>query len=213
VTRLSDELRQSLESASLRYHEALAGAWPARSYLLGRGINDSTASAFRLGVADGSIPEHAAYQGRVSIPYLTKLGGTVSIKFRAAGEGSPKYLSPYPTRIYNPLALDKGEQEGYVAICEGEFDAIVLDGLCGIPAVGIPGVETWVAHPEWPELFRGFSKVLVFPDTDPEGQGMKLASRILSALDVASIVSLPAKDVNDSYLDIGRNGIRKLAGL
>jgi DNA primase len=172
------------------------------------------AAAYRLGVVDGSIPEHASYLGWISIPYLTRLGGTVQIKFRRLDGGEPKYMnSGGPARLYNTMALDKAEQLGYVAICEGEFDAIILDGLCGIPAVGVPGVDTWGSRPEWRELFTGFSKVLVFHDQDEKGQGMKLASRILRELDSASLVSLPGKDVNETYLSHGAATIREAAGL
>jgi DNA primase len=209
--RLSDEFRGSLARATYQYHKALAVDSQALNYLLGRGIQGAAVSDYRLGVVDGSIPEHAGYTGWISIPYLTRLGGVVSLKFRRLSGDGPKYISPYPTRIYNTMAMDRAEQLGYIAICEGEFDAIILDGLCGIPAVAIPGVETWKAHPEWRELFSGFSKVLVFADSDEPGQ--QLGSRILRELDTAQLVSLPAKDVNESYLLAGADEIRKAAGL
>jgi DNA primase len=210
--RLSDELRASLGTAADRYHAALLEPGsPALSYLRGRGMDHEQVSAYRLGVVDGSIPEHAPYRGWLSIPYVTRLGGVVSLKFRRLSGDGPKYITPYPTRIYNTMALDLAERLGYVAICEGEFDAITLDGLCAIPAVAIPGVETWQAHPEWRELFAGFSKVLVFADQDEPGQ--KLAARILRELDTAQLVSLPAKDANESYLQYGADEIRKAASL
>jgi DNA primase len=98
-----------------------------------------------------------------------------------------------------------------VALCEGEFDAIILDAYCGIPAVAIPGVDTWASRPEWREIFQGFSKVLVFADQDEPGR--KLASKILHDLDTARLVSLPAKDVNEAYLSHGSDKIRELAGV
>jgi DNA primase len=212
---LSAELRASLGIAAGMYHAALMEPdLPAQSYLLGRGISLSVADAWHLGVVDGTIPEHAGYQGWISIPYLTRLGGVVQLKFRRLDGGEPKYMgSGGSPRLYNTLALDRAEQLGYVAICEGEFDAIILDALCGIPAVGVPGVDTWGSRPEWREIFTGFSRVLVFPDQDEKGQGMKLASRILRELDTASLVSLPAKDVNEAYLQFGADKIREAAGL
>jgi DNA primase len=59
MTRLSDELRQSLEAAAVRYHSLLGADLPAQNYLHGRGIKDSAIGAFRLGVVDGAIAEHA----------------------------------------------------------------------------------------------------------------------------------------------------------
>lgn len=198
--------------AANRYHNALHLDLQARNYLLGRGITSAEESVYRLGVVDGSIPEHASFTGWISIPYLTRLGGVVQLKFRRPDGGEPKYMGPAgPPRLYNTLALDKAERLGYVAVCEGELDAIILDGLCGIPAVGIPGVDTWGSRPEWREIFTGFSKVLIFADQDKPGQ--KLASRILRELDTASLVSLPAKDCNEAYLSVGADGIRRAAGV
>ena len=214
MTRLSDELRASLDAAAVRYHTALAMAGsPALDYLHGRGISPLTAGDYRLGLVDGSIPEHEAFAGWVSIPYITKLGGVVQLKFRRIDDGDgPKYMSTGGApRLYNTPALELADQLGYVALCEGEFDAIILTGLCGIPAVGIPGVDTWGSRPEWREIFTGYSRVLVFADQDEPGQ--KLANRILRDLDTAHVVSLPAKDVNDAYLQFGAGKIRELAGL
>src|SRR5580704_13147941 len=150
--RLSDEFRNGLDIAARAYAETLfIPGSQAQSYLLGRGIAPEVADAYRLGEVDGSIPEHASYKGWISIPYLTKLGGVVSLKFRRISGEGVKYIGPYPTRIYNTLAFERAEQLGYIGICEGEIDAITTDSLCGIPTVGIPGVETWKAHPEWKE--------------------------------------------------------------
>jgi DNA primase len=210
--RLSEELRASLELATAKYEMALEGDSQALSYLLGRGLSPLTIDAYRLGVVDGSVPEHAPYQGWISVPYLTRLGGVTQLKFRRTDGGEPKYMSTGgPPRLYNTIALDRAEQLGYVALAEGEFDAITLDGLCGIPAVGIPGVDTWASRPEWAEIFRGFSRVLVF--ADPDEPGRKLADRILRDLDTAHLVQLPAKDVNEAYLQHGADKIRELAGL
>src|SRR5579859_7673932 len=220
--RLSDEFRESLAIAARRYELALDSDSPARSYLRGRGISPGLAGAYRLGVVDGSIPEHSSYRGWISIPYITKLGGVVSLKFRRLDGGEPKYISPYPTRIYNAPAFDKAEELGYIGVAEGELDCIILDGLCGIPAVAIPGVETWKAHPEWPELFRGFSRVLVFKDQDEDREqadgkvrnpGRELADQITRALDTAHVIDLPAKDVNETYLEFGAAKIREVAGV
>jgi 5S rRNA maturation endonuclease (ribonuclease M5) len=162
-------------------------------------------------MVDGGIPEHAASTGWISIPYLTRLGGVVQLKFRRLSGDGPKYLgSGGQPRIYNTMALDLADQLGYVAICEGEFDALILDAYCAIPAVGIPGVDTWASRPEWREIFAGYSRVLVFADPDEPGQ--KLASRVLRDLDTAHLVALPG-DVNETYLAKGADFIREAAGV
>jgi DNA primase len=198
----------------VRYQAALRPS--SRSYLHGRGIGDHVIERYRLGEVDGSDASHADYTGMLAIPYLTRLGGVVSLKFRRAHECSEfcehaRYISPYSTRIYNALAFDQADRLGCIGIAEGEIDAITLDGLCGIPAVGIPGVETWKAHPEWRELFRGYQRVLVFADGDDKGR--ELAQKILHDVDTGQVISLPAKDANLTYLRYGSDIIRKAAGL
>jgi len=212
---LSEESRESLGMLAERYHGALMrpeGSL-ALSCLSGRGISGTVIGSFRLGVVDGSEPDHAEYEGRISIPYVTKLGGVVGFKFRAIeDDGSPKYLSNHmPVRIYNPLAFERAEQLGYIGITEGEFDAMIATAECGIPSVGVPGVDTWKSHPEWRLLFDGFPRVLVFKDQDEPGE--KLANRIIADIDTAVAVSLPLKDVNATFLEYGAELIRKAAGL
>jgi DNA primase len=156
----------------------------------------------------------------ISLPY-DRIAGTLGIKFRRLDDAKPKYLNTpgIGTHLYNaPVLLHAGRRIG---ICEGEFDTITLDALCGIPAVGIPGVTHWKAHPEWVRLLDG-REVFVFPDHDLEhnNPGEKLATEILSSIPTARIVRLPEPegddtkmDVNTAYLRYGSTEIRKRAGL
>jgi DNA primase len=216
--RLSYELRKSLEAYTRAHQATLAEpeGQAALGYLYGRGIGDELIARYRLGAVGASSPEYPGYAGMVSIPYLTRLGGVCAIKFRRPHDGDgPKYLAPVgqATRIYNSLALDYADVLGYVAICEGEFDAICLTDCVGIPAVGIPGAETWKAHPEWRELFRGYDKVYMFPDDDEAGRGLEAA--VKADVDQCQSVSLgkAGKDVSDALRAAGAPFIRKAAGL
>jgi hypothetical protein len=225
MTRLSDEFRRSLAKMAASYQASLqadsSAAQAARNYLLGRGIDASVSSHYQLGLVNTEFDEHASYAGWLCFPYSTKQGGVVSLKFRdlSPAGGEKKYISPYPTRLYNTLALDAADRCGYVCICEGEFDTITLDALVGLPgespAVGIPGAETWTAHPEWAELFRGYKRVYVFEHDDPPNKvtgkipGRELSKSILKAVDTATIIRLPAKDVNETYMKHGANVIRE----
>lgn len=214
---LSKESRTSLETAAQRYEMLLANDTLGDSvvaYLLSRGINLHVAQGYRLGVVDAESPDHAEYAGWLSIPYLTR-SGVVGFKFRKMNENDPrnKYMIPHgqPQRLYNTPAMDEADKTGVLAICEGEIDAITLHGLCGIPAVAIPGADTYKNRPEWRELFRGYQEVLIFPDDDEPG--MKLAHQIRADVDTARIVRLSGKDVNETYQAFGADGIRKAAGL
>lgn len=185
------------------------------SYLLSRGLSDQAIASFQLGTVSGG-GEHSQYRGMLSIPYLTPLAGCVGFKFRAAHTctddcGHPKYITPYPTRLYNTSAFDEGERLGHIGVCEGEFDAMILSAMCGIPTVGVPGVETWTAHKSWPLLFQGFGRVLVFQDFDEPG--LKLARRILADVTAAELVDMEGlgSDVNEIFLAYGAESIREVA--
>jgi DNA primase len=221
LPRLSGEYLGSLEKMCASYQAALLAPGSlsglARSYLSSRGIDLEEIESYRLGLVDDSHDEHARYEGMICIPYITGLAGVVSLKFRQAHDctqscGHAKYISPYETRLYNTIAMDKADQLGWIAATEGELNALTLDGLCGIPAVGIPGAEMWKAHPEWRELFRGYSRVLFFPDDDEAGE--RLAGMIGRDIDTLKIVRLPdGADANRAHMEIGPAEIRRIAGV
>ena len=123
--RLSDEFRNALATRADSYHSSLvegssAEAEAARSYLDGRGLSTQDAFSYKLGVVNGKFDEDQDYTGRICFPYLTKLGGVVSLKFRVAHDctdtcSHAKYISPFEHRIYNPLAFDRADQVVSVA--------------------------------------------------------------------------------------------------
>lgn len=209
---LSSSARASLEAATETYAEFVT---EARSYLEARGIDLGLAATYRLGVV--SLPDigHEIFEGRLSIPYLTK-AGVVNLKFRCMGDhdckelGHGKYLGlpNSRTNIFNTLAFHRDSPT--IAICEGEFDALILDALGGVPAVAIPGVQNWKAHYE--RCFVDYERVLVFADGDDPGKdfGKHIASRI----DGVTVIQMPnSMDVNSVYLSEGAEGLRKRAGL
>jgi|SRR5215469_508497 len=222
--RLSDEFRKSLGMMAAAYGlRLIAGdsseALAARNYLNGRGISTEDASLHGLGIVTEEFDVHKDYQGRICFPYVTARAGVVSLKFRVAHDCTEqcqhsKYITPYPTRIYNPGAFDKADRLGWIAIAEGEIDTITLMAKCDIPAVGVPGTDTWAKHPEWKELFRGYRKVFVFEDQDKPNQkgekpGEKLSKQILKDIDTAVLVKLPGKDVNETFLKFGAAVIKE----
>lgn len=209
--RLSDEFRRSLDTATAKFEANLSE--DAASYLLGRGIGQSVSAAYRLGTVTDA-PGYSDYRGMLCIPYDTPRGGVCALKFRKAHDCTPectheKYITLHETRLYNTKAMDRADQLGLIAICEGELDTIVMDALVGIPAVGVPGVKTWTQHREWISLFRGYRRVLVFPDDDEPGK--ELARTIAHAIDTAEIIRLPGSDVNATYLGYGPEEIRMTA--
>lgn len=228
---LSKEFRKSLEVAAARYEANLqaSGGEAARAYLSARGLPPNVVRDYRLGLVDADSPDHQDCAGLIAIPYRTR-SGIVSFKFNDYRPGAkPKYrmATGSDTWLYNPLAMDTADSTGTLGICEGEYDAIVATALCGIPTVGIPGIETYTQHKEWRELFRGYQQVLVFEDQDEEktkivnGEevkwrpGRELSSKLKADIDTSRIVRVPhpAKDVTDCYLQHGADGVLRAAGL
>jgi DNA primase len=123
--------------------------------------------------------------------------------------GHAKYLvGGNRTNIYNTLAFHR--DSSIIAICEGEFDAMVLDSLVGIPAVAIPGVQNWKAHYE--RCFVDYERVFVFADGDDPGKDF--SKHVSSLIDGCTVIHMPhGTDVNSVYLSEGAEGLRKRAGL
>lgn len=199
------------------YQAALSGQ--GRSYLAGRGLSPEAVDFYRLGEVTAEFPEHASFAGWLCIPYITR-AGVVSLKFRNPHpDANTKYISPYETRLYNTMAMDRADRTGVLAVTFGEFDAMVLDFECMIPAVGIPGDQTYSHHPEWRELFRAYDQLLVFPDKDEPNKvtglksGEEIAKTLRRDVDTARVIDLPGHDVNKVYLEYGVAEIRRIAGV
>lgn len=213
MPRPSDEFRTSLERMAASYQETLSVE--TVSYFNSRGLGPDLLERYRIGTVNALVAEHASYNGMACIPYITPLGGVLALKFRVLHTCTTecqhtKYITPYPTLIYNTPALDRAEEMDLVAITEGEIDAITLDACCGIPAVAIPGVDVWTQHKEFPLLFQGFSRVLMF--RDPDDAGKKLADHVTADVPMARVVRMDY-DVNDMYMTYGCDEIRRLAGV
>lgn len=184
--------KESLTRAAKYYHSAVA---EAEDYLAERGITLQQAREAHLGVVLDPLTGHEAYVNRLSIPYLTK-SGVVDLRFRSMDTQEPKYmgLTGAATHLYNVSAFFKAAS--YICICEGEIDTITLDIVCGIPAVGVPGVSNWKKH--YSRLLADFDKVFLFADGDNAGSEFgKLLSRELGNL---VVVQMPdGEDVNSMY--------------
>jgi DNA primase len=120
-----------------------------------------------------------------------------------------KYLgqSGANTRLFNTLDLQKSDDE--IAVCEGEIDAITAH-LCGIPAIGVPGVKNWKDH--YFRLLKGYKKVWMFADGDSYGEGLakKLAEGVGDRL---SVIRMPdGEDVNSMVKKYGKEALLKGMG-
>lgn len=207
---LSPMKREMLNRATQTYYEALKTSEVAQEHLKDRGITGEVAQHFRLGYVSEPLENHDQMQGMLSIPFLTPLG-TVAIRFRRLSGDGHKYHQEAGT--LSPLfnVRDLHRPEPYLAVDEGELDAVVMSGCVGVPAVGLAGTGNWKSRGKfYRRLFLDYERVFVLMDPDKAGQEM--APDILRKVPNAVNIVLPA-DVNETYLSHGREFILKEMGL
>lgn len=128
----------------------------------------------------GLVVEHEgrlkdSFRNMVTIPYMVA-GNVVMIRGRAwPYESGPKYKTPanQQTRLFNS---DKVWGADELVVCEGEFDAMVMEQL-GFNAVGVPGARIW--QDAWDGYVTDVRRIwLVFDrDTTGEEAAKKLVDR------------------------------------
>jgi hypothetical protein len=163
-----------------------------QGYLTGRGLAGA-AERFRLGYVDPADDVDRRYWHRMAIPYLTPTG-PVQIRYRCVqahdckARGCSKYLGDKGVEVtlYNPGTLL--DAVGPVVLCEGELDAVAVETIAGLPAVGIPGSQAWKRHPYWARCFVGLDLIL-FADGDAAGDD--LAATIAADLPELRVARAP----------------------
>ena len=207
---LSAEQRRFFEQAASTYQSDLAGDTSVQAYLKSRGFDAQAAATYRLGVVRRPLAGHEQYAGRLVIPYLTP-AGVVNLRFRCAqahdceAEKHPKYLSlpDAGTNLFNVLDLKK--DSSFICITEGEIDAMSLS-LAGLPAVGVPGVDTWQKH--FSRCLEDFEVIYAFGDGDKAGSKF---SGFLARETRARPIRMPnGHDVNSLYVRGGADALRRL---
>ena len=163
----------------------------------------------RLGVVVEPEVGHEAYQGRLSIPYVTK-SGVVDIRFRSLNPAvEPKYmgLTGAETKMYNVIDIERAGD--FIGVCEGELDTLTMSACIGIPCVGVPGANSWKKH--YTRLLADFERIYVFSDGDQPGK--EFANSLARELP-CTIVQFPdGEDVNSYYTNYGENAVLQKAGL
>lgn len=201
-----DSQKELLGRATDRYS---ANIYQAEDYLRSRGIPMEVARLARLGVVVEPEVGHEMYQGRLSIPYVTKTG-VVDLRFRSLNPAvEPKYmgLTGADTKMYNVLDIERASD--FIAVCEGELDTITLSSCVGIPCVGVPGANSWKRH--YTRLLADFERVFVFADGDQPGK--EFANSLARELPVTVVQFPDGEDVNSYYTKNGADSIKEKAGL
>lgn len=179
-----------------RCHAALPES--VRQHLHARGISDPVIDRAELG-----------WNGtRITIPVSDRAGQLAFFKLGKApddtGTGPKMLCFPAGVRaeLYGWDTLSRGP--GFVILCEGEYDRLVLESR-GFPAVTGTG-GAGVFRPEWAEALRAIPTVYVCFDNDEAGrEGAERVSRLLPD---AKIVTLPDEvgpsgDVTDFFVRLG----------
>lgn len=195
----------------MQYSQDLAADAAAQQYLLKRGFTQGAAQAARYGVVRRPLAGHEGFAGRLAIPYLTP-NGVVNLRFRCLKdhdcktEGCPKYLGieGMDTNLYG--VSDLRRDSPFICITEGEIDRDTLSLLCGMPAVGVPGVENWKDH--FGRCLEDYPRVLVFADGDKAGR--KFSSFLAREVRATPIRLPDGEDVNSYYLKHGSEALRAL---
>lgn len=204
-----------LGGAAESYHQQLLSpdARPLLDYLMeSRALSMETVVKFKLGAVLNPVASNEPVRGFISIPYLSPTG-VLSMRFRRPpdSEAPMKYWSPRgtATRVFNTNALlNPGH---WLAVCEGEFCTIAAT-QCGIPAIGIAGVQAW--QPYCKNMLNGFSRILVLADNDDKGQGAEFAEKIADQLEEVKIILAPkGHDVNSTLVELGIAGVRQHFGI
>ena len=178
-----------------------------------RGISELVAAKFQLGTVTDPLNGHELYEGWISIPYITALGNCVGFKFRRLDDGKPKYGSPTGQKAHLYNVSDVTVMSKHIVVCEGELDTVIVSGVLGIPAVGIPGVQAWKPH--FSRLLSGYYSIYIvgYNDVKEDGSnpGADFAKRVHQEVLNGVIISLPPNmDINDYYLAYGADATKTL---
>ena len=205
---------KSLLVAANQYAQAITPETLA--YLNGRGISEEVAALYSLGTVSDPIPGHEHHAGWLSIPYITALGLCVGFKFRRLDEGKPKYGSPLGQKAHLYNVADVCKLSSRIVVCEGELDTVIVSGVLGMPAVGVPGVAAWKDH--FSKLLGGYDVVYIVGDNDVKedgtNPGAEFSRRVAGEVINGTIVQLPPNmDITDYYLANGADATKQLLGV
>jgi hypothetical protein len=196
-------------------------------YLKAHGLTKEIAKKYQLGLVNPADYDDRRHAGRLAIPYLTRGGSVVAMKYRCVeghkckDHGHQKYLAPEGQEnwIFNPQAFF--DADDVIGVAEGEIDAIVATERLGLPTIGIPGVEIWTQNRKsWRHALADYEKVLIFVDGDTPDEDGKEAGKDFARAVAADVRGRGRLVYCDHGMDVasmvatGRiNGLKEKAGL
>jgi hypothetical protein len=137
----------------------------------------------------------------VKIPYYDRDGVERAVQFRFrldGGQGRFRWKTGTKPCLYGLERLDAARAAGTIVLVEGASDAQTL-WLHRIPALGLPGADSW--KEEWAEELDGIAQILVIVEPDQGGTAVRrwlARSRIRDRVALLSLA--PHKDPSALYL-------------
>lgn len=187
-----------MATAARHYHDQLESVLP---YFEGRGFTRQHCVMFGLGAVEEPLPGHELFKGRAVLPYVTPTG-VVGLKFRCPEDHKcseldhQKYLGLPGAHMlmFNTRAFLFDSE--VIVLTEGELDAMAVQMLTGLPAVGYPGTQSWQHC--WDRAFTGYQRVLIMADGDKPGRDS--AKALAKRIPQADVIYLPDRQDSNSLL-------------
>lgn len=173
-------------------------------YIKIRGISEDTIKKFNLGT----------YEGYIAFPYY-KYESVIGYKIRKPlkDPGKPKMRSitgskPY---LYNIQNIELGAE---LIICEGEFDAMVIDqcGYTNVVSVGAGANSLRSLMEQAKEFLDKFEILIIVSDNDDAGQNMDkfFIEEFGNKAKLVDKKLYKRKDINEEYILYGKEKIIEL---
>ena len=201
-------------------HQAIHNLWDevghkALQYLVERrGLTKATIARHGLGFIPGHHREWQTIEGLtvpcgVTIPWSTRGSIIWGIKVRRAA-GQQRYQQVGGGNIAGCLYLEYGIRPGRpIMICEGEFDALVVQQVAGdlVVPVALGSAAYKSINPRWYPHFISAPSILVRMDDDEAGQrAVEQLGRLSAAVQAIQVPD--GKDVNEFCLLAGEDALR-----
>src|ERR1051326_2658270 len=105
----------------------------------------------------------------IRIPYLDAGAQVVAVRYRLGLKGKDRFRwrAGDKPRLYGEWLIGRAREKGYVYLVEGESDVHSLVAR-GLPALGVPGANTW--DPEWEHHLDGIEDIFVWMEPDLGGE-------------------------------------------
>ena len=202
----------AVEAAASLYSEQLQRSRAARRYLAERGIDHTTASSLRVGLADGGLArrlydqglrlevgrrlgllasDRDTFKGRIVVPDLDGQSRATWLTARSLDGREPRYLNLRRPSPLLGLATARASGARGIVVAEGPFDWLTARSW-GLRAVALVGTH---ASRGALEALRGFRRVYLALDAD--GPGRRATARLVSELGARAVVVPLPQGVHD----------------